>query len=511
MAKKEILSKLNLKDYNKELEEIIEKKDFSSQVKNLLLSMFYKLEIGYKDYSIVKDGTLSKEAFMESIMYIIKEKCDKIDFLQPKEKEEKKYYAFPEEKKIACYPNEAELLNAILEIGDKNFHILNIEETLANAIKAMLKIGYELDIKEALTNFDGWSWNNNFDSTDDIEYNLIYQNLRIIMGNEFMSEWKRDRRQEKDYFAEIKKKSEEFYNAMIKHCIIKQALEQKNKEILINDLRKLKAELEKMEEKNVLLREIYDTKRKETDRIKLMDRILNNKAMLEEEFKKRNNDLKEEEKIFSISDLTEILQQERANAVEQIEKCNSMLDPKKYLKKMKNLQDAIKIIEECDIENIDENIIKKDLIDLQKIYIDNFKKYILSATTKKEIMDLVCKFRYYIYLPIRENGETIELAYVPELKTDIEKIQKRIITQACKNKALVIVNQDINYNSEIIKKIINTKIIDLQRINVIFKKEKESITIDVFDDEVLDRTEKVEKKNESDFRIKFEKKIKIFT
>ena len=44
MKKKNILSKINLKDYNNEVEEILEKKNFSSNVKNLLLSMFYKIE-----------------------------------------------------------------------------------------------------------------------------------------------------------------------------------------------------------------------------------------------------------------------------------------------------------------------------------------------------------------------------------------------------------------------------------------------------------------------------------
>ena len=45
MEKKKILSKLNFKDYNNEVEEILEKKSFSSNVKNLLLSMFYKIEV----------------------------------------------------------------------------------------------------------------------------------------------------------------------------------------------------------------------------------------------------------------------------------------------------------------------------------------------------------------------------------------------------------------------------------------------------------------------------------
>ena len=40
----------NLKDYNNELEKVLEGKSFSQEVKNLLLSMLYKVEISYADY-----------------------------------------------------------------------------------------------------------------------------------------------------------------------------------------------------------------------------------------------------------------------------------------------------------------------------------------------------------------------------------------------------------------------------------------------------------------------------
>ena len=49
MEKSKILSKLNIdiKDYNNELEKILENKLFSYDVKYLLLSMLYKFENAY--------------------------------------------------------------------------------------------------------------------------------------------------------------------------------------------------------------------------------------------------------------------------------------------------------------------------------------------------------------------------------------------------------------------------------------------------------------------------------
>ena len=43
MTKKDFFSKL--KNYNNELEQILEKKTFSSDIKNLLLNMFYKTNL----------------------------------------------------------------------------------------------------------------------------------------------------------------------------------------------------------------------------------------------------------------------------------------------------------------------------------------------------------------------------------------------------------------------------------------------------------------------------------
>ena len=43
-----------LKDYNEILEAVLDKKYFSSNIKNLLLNMIYKLEIAYPDYVEIK-------------------------------------------------------------------------------------------------------------------------------------------------------------------------------------------------------------------------------------------------------------------------------------------------------------------------------------------------------------------------------------------------------------------------------------------------------------------------
>ena len=44
MAKEDIFSKLNIKDYNNQLEDVLENKSFSEDTKNILLNILYKIE-----------------------------------------------------------------------------------------------------------------------------------------------------------------------------------------------------------------------------------------------------------------------------------------------------------------------------------------------------------------------------------------------------------------------------------------------------------------------------------
>lgn len=513
MSKKEILSRFNLKDYNKELEIILEEKDFSSQVKNLLLSMFYKLEIGYRDYIVVKQDSPTKESFMESLLYLIKEKCEKIELIKPniEKQDEKKFIANAEEKSISCYQNEAVLFHSLLELSDKNFNITDEEDIIKIPFQSMLKKGYEIDVKEVITNFDGWSWNNNLDKTDDLDLYILYELLRIIMGNNFMYEWKRDRRKNTNYINDLKKKANELYKSICLYCIAKYAVSNEGKGFINESLKVLKDRLRKMEEKDEFLKEMYLQKKSFTEEVKVIDKILSDKALLKKEFLSRNNSLSEDNKIFSVSDLTEIMQEERNKAIQKLDETNKILEPKNYLKKIQKLQEDIELVESSGYKKVTDDELQQKLINVQICFIETLKKIVTNINSKKEIIELIYKFRYYMFLPIVQNSDVIEIRQVGDLAELISKLENKIITKACKLKALIIVNRDINYNSKILQKIINTRTIDLSCIHVIFTKQNEDINIEIFENEVMDRNEKIKMEKEKDFNIKFEKKVKLFT
>ena len=118
LGKDEILSKLNVKNYGNALERIIDKKAFDLDTKNLLLSMFYKIEAAFDDYHKVKVDVKPKKEFIEELLKIIEHDCESIYLTSPtKSKEEinieRRAIEYKQEKKVISYPNERDLTYAI--------------------------------------------------------------------------------------------------------------------------------------------------------------------------------------------------------------------------------------------------------------------------------------------------------------------------------------------------------------------------------------------------------------
>ena len=80
MPKKEWFHKYT--NYNEQLEAILEEKNFSTDVKSLLLSMLYKMETTYNDYVKVTGTVESKKETIEEILEIIKQ-SNIIEIVEP--------------------------------------------------------------------------------------------------------------------------------------------------------------------------------------------------------------------------------------------------------------------------------------------------------------------------------------------------------------------------------------------------------------------------------------------
>ena len=183
--KEEIFSKF--KDYNKELEKILEKKDFSKDTKNLLLSMFYKLEISYDDYYTVKRNIKTKQEYLENILDNIKN-SNSIELIKPRDREfdilknDKLYEIDLKLKKIKVVATELALLASILELNNFQIRLEEKYNLIRNSMPYLLNMAYDMENVEVLRDFNAWSWNTLVKEIKNININLVYQILKIALN-----------------------------------------------------------------------------------------------------------------------------------------------------------------------------------------------------------------------------------------------------------------------------------------------------------------------------------------
>lgn len=509
------------KDYNNELEKILAKKDFSIDVKNLLLSMLYKIEAGYEDYFMVKVNIEDKNSYIEKILRIIKEDCEQIEIVTAQEAydEEKikknRYLVYPYEKRIELfYPNEKNILYAIFEMNDTSIYFDEKYSLCRVALSELLNIGENINNTEVLRDFNGWSWNTQMDEIKNISINLIYQNLIFLLGFDEITKWIH---QEEviNYIDVIKEKIQEIYGEYhekrildlickiaIKECIKTNIME---RERLYEEKEDFETQLERLNQKEELIEEAYKTKKSVLSKINVIDKKLNNEELLEKEFIKRNKDVKPYFKIFSLAHLTEILNKERKKLLTTLEENNQLLDPRYYVELKKGIEEQYKLLEDMELGEMDD---KFKMIQLQKIILKCFTLRVEKAKEKMEVLELMYMYRYYRYLPMDEN--TLVRDY-KELEGEFLEVESKLIEKAIASKIILKVSEEEEFNQKVLKNIFNTRMINLEKMNMRLKKENNEILIEVFDDKFPDNTvvqaEEIQKEK---LKVKFNKIFKVF-
>ena len=524
--KDNILEKIVKRNYNDDLETILEEKDFAENARSILLSILYKIEASYKDVEIVKQDIESKDEYIKNYIYIIQNKCNNIKIVSMKEQENKigegkTFVINKENKEIECYPIERKLLYAISKLAkpDKivkdKYYIIN--ETLSDLINT----GNSINMVEPLRDFNGYSWTTIPREIESVTHNLIYQNLRILLGYIFLNKWINNSEFVLDYFEEYKnlfketygnKNEKEFTEKMLSLSILLDAKydEEKMKELL-KEKEKIQKESSVIKNREKFIEEKTKEKMKITEKIREYDTILNNKKMLEEEYVKRNEKLPLEKKIFSIKVLAEIMSKEREELFEKIEKINSELQPKNFIKYEKELNQKHKYLDLVteDKEEMDDKI-NELLIKLQKKFLECFKMKVQNAKTKQEIIKLIYEYRYYLLIPYNYEKSIYE---VGRLKEKIQNTSKELIKKAHEMKVIKIVSRNEDLNYEILKNIFNSRIIKLEDVYLKITNEKEKFYLQLFDEQLFEEKIEISTKqgiNVKELEYRLNKKIELF-
>ena len=550
MEKEDFFSKINFKDYNNQLENILEQKDFSSDVKNLLLSMLYKIENGYQDYETVKVNVSSKKHFLKKIIQIIQEKCHQIYLIKPfteesKELEEKQvnYVVDKEQGKIFVYPNERMILEALITLDQKEILLEEQYHLFSIGMQDILTKGNRMNSVEVLRDFNGWSWDITVSQMESKHCNILYQNLLILLGNSFLTTWitddiiqeeelelpnneilrskynesfgitKEDMQEEKriDYLQKMqevlsKKYGSElastFFIQFIKTVIAMGANRNtKQKEQILTKQKELEETLTQMQNHKQYLESISKLKREINQKIKQLDTLLSDEKSLKKEYEERNSKLPNKEKIFSVSHLKIMLEKERKNLLEENKEWNKQMEPKEFVKRKKDIEEKVNFFQSIGVEK-EKRVDEEKQIDLlQNYFLACFQEKIKKAQTKKEISNLLYELRYYEQIPYEQTEFN---------KEKIAESEKQIIKKACSIKLLTIFSEQEELNQKILKNQFQSKIINLANTFYVLKYRKGILKVQIYEDQIEEETKEIRITEKVELQVKLNKKIKVW-
>ena len=422
----------------------------------------------------------------------------------------KTYIVDKEDKKIIAYPIERKILYAISKLGKKE-KIIKDEYFLINeTLSELINVGNSINMVEPLRDFNGYSWTTIPQEIESIDHNLIYQDLRILVGHEFLNKWIKNNEFIIDYYYLFKEKIENQYGKKNEEKLIDLLskisilLGMKFNKEKYNDIlekkEEIETELEKMQDKEKFIEEITQNKKEIKKRIKQIDETINNKNMLQEEYIKRNEQLPLEKKIFSMRILSKIMAEEKEKYLKKYEYLNELMNPQNFVKYKNELEKKdiyLKILN----SNNQEQTLEKLKLAFQKQFLKMLEVNIKNVDTKQEIEKIIYDFRYYSLLQYNNQSKVKD---IEELREDLNEISTKIIDKAIEYKVLEKISNNEKTNNEILKNIFKVRIIKLEDAYLKITKEKDKYFLQIFDENIFE--EKVEIKKPEELEIKLNKK-----
>jgi len=509
--KEKILSKLNIKDYRNELELILDTKKFDEEAKNLLLSIFYKIDNFYKDYSLVKKESENKNKFLEEYINIIKTKCKSIKILQPQETSKTKRYEINRAKgEIKTFPNENILVQALYELAEVQLTGKKIEFT-NKCILDMLNKGNTINSTEPIRDFNGWSWKIELNNTKTMEYNLIFQNFLILFGHDFI----KSNLNTKNILEQIrpklvnqiyKKSGLELFECLLQIAIIMYNNNSaKNHKECVEYKQSIVEGVENLKNKHQYINNVTKSNTVLITEIQKLDLFLNDINIIRKAF---DAAIKSgENEYFCLSDFVEAKEKEKEQLEKQLKINNKALSPKEFLKHQEEEQRNLKIY-----ENIKEDVVKinmqSKMIKFQKLFLECLKLKILAEENKKELFKYVTLLRYYANIPYEKNKTIISDDKV--LKA-FEEVSRVLIFKMVNTKVIDLGFKNKLFNFEIIKNIFKSSIIKLDNIFLKIKFiENNRIEVEYYDGNMLENTVVLDIPFDEEITSRKTRKIRLF-
>ena len=499
------------KDYNAKLEEILEQKKINEQAKNLLQGLLYKIEVSYKDYQKVKAKKNTEDKYVEELIENIDKRCDKISVVKlspqiadneiQKQLDDKKFYVGEE---IVSYPIEEKILYAI-EKNTRYPKILNNKyEEVTIALSNMINEGKNMDRTEVLRDFNGWSWTTINKEIENIEANLIYQTLQILLGEEFLDNWCQDRDGIIDYLEQFveeisskygKESADKMKELLNKIAIANTAkVNSKFAQSIDEKIQMLTEEIEKYDNTEQKITEVSNNKKHLLQELNEIEKIIGQDIKLKEQYQKANEDAPIDKKIFNIRVFKNQLDNRKKEILEQIEKSNYLLNPANYLEEKNKLVEQKQRLHDA---HMSQDQLEKLLIDFMKKFLECLYILIKNEKNEEEIVNLIYKFRYFVLLPFNLQKSIKD---VEELQKSILKVEKKLVEKAIQKKVIS------NVPFDIMRHLFKTRIIILEDLYYKITTKAEKYYVQIFDENISEEKFEIIPVEKT----KINKKIRIF-
>ena len=500
------------KDKNEELEKILARKKIDEQAKNLLQGILYKVDVSYKDYKKVKVKMQTEEKYVQEILENIDKRCDKINIVKPSEKlsneeiqkelEKNKFYIGEE---IVSYPIEEKILYAIEKKARYSKILNNKYEEMTIAISDLINTGKCADRVEVLRDFNGWSWTTINREIENIEANLIYQTLQIVLGEEFLEKWCQDKDGIIDYFEqfieEISSKYDEKIAKSQEELLIQIAMAntaRENNQFAQKTEEKIKIideEISYYEDTAQKIKEITNHKKQLLQELNEIEKVLGQSVRLKAEYEKRNEEAPIDKKIFNIRVFKKQLENKKQQLLEQIEKHNYLLNPLNYLEEKSKLLEQKQRLQYAQISQEE---VEELLIQFVENFLKCFEILIKKTNKEEEIIRLIYQLRYFKLLPFNLEKNIKD---VKQLEKSIINTEKRLVQKAIERKVIV----DVPF--EIMNHVFKTRIIKLEDLYYkITRSKDEKYYVQIFDENISEEKFEIIPPEKT----KINKKIKIF-
>lgn len=510
---------LKFQSNNTKLETVLSKKKFSGDVKNLLLSTLYKITSSYNDYANIKVNVQNKNKYVENLINIIK-RCTSIEIIKPNSEEGEEYTKEGITSRVDSYlntirvfPTEKAMLFALFKMNDTRMYLDEKYNLIRIALPELLNEGRDINNIEIIRDFNAWSWNTLPNEISNIDCNLIYQNLLILLGFDFLDNWMKQENQ-KDLLEKLEEKLkseydekdvEELLRLIYRLSIIVCVQRNKGEKTRLLDEKEWdEKELERLNDKEKLVIELTKIKKKKAKEIKKIDQMINDEELLKKEFEKRNAKLSEYKKIFSLSNLLGTIKKERKKALKDIDECNNLLDARKYVQRKEELEKNVDLLKDVKTSRNKERY----KIEIQKIFIKCLEQRlekIVKIEQKRDLMQLFWIVRYYNFIVYSEDKFIKD---VEPLEEPIEKLEENIIRKLYDFKLLNELTKSLDLDIKIIKPILSSRIMNLENISIKLIKNEQDIEVDIYDGDVQELGFNIE--SEGIAPLKNKKKLKLF-